>query len=71
MPPAELREHWVASIWYIYYIWSVNKLKLDYKENDFGSGSLRSKVFNQLQNDIINGYYEPGDSLIEAKLSPG
>jgi DNA-binding GntR family transcriptional regulator len=31
--------------------------------------SLRGKVFNQLQNDILNGLYQPGDSLIETKLS--
>lgn len=33
------------------------------------SNSLRSRVFNQIQNDILNGVYEPGDSLIETKLS--
>lgn len=32
-------------------------------------GSLRNKVFTQLQNDILNGKYQPGESLIETKLS--
>lgn len=31
--------------------------------------SLRGKVFIQLQNDILNGKYQPGDSLIETRLS--
>ncbi|MCX7842718.1 MAG: GntR family transcriptional regulator [Clostridia bacterium] len=31
--------------------------------------SLRGRVFNQLQNDILNGKYQPGESLIETKLS--
>ncbi len=31
--------------------------------------SLRGKVFNQLQNDILNGKYHPGESLVETKLS--
>jgi DNA-binding GntR family transcriptional regulator len=44
-------------------------LKVDYNESDSQSGSLRSRVFSQLQNDILNGLYESGDSLIETKLS--
>jgi len=44
-------------------------MKVDYEEDDPKSGSLRSRVFNQLQNDILNGFYEPGDNLIETKLS--
>lgn len=44
-------------------------LKVDFGDSDSQSGSLRSRVFNQLQNDILNGLYEPGDSLIETKLS--
>lgn len=44
-------------------------LKVDFSDSDSQSGSLRSRVFNQLQNDILNGLYEPGDSLIETKLS--
>lgn len=31
--------------------------------------SLRSRVFAQIENDILNGKYKPGDSLIETKLS--
>lgn len=31
--------------------------------------SLRSKIYNQLRNDILNGVYKPGDSLIEMKLA--
>lgn len=31
--------------------------------------SLRAKVFNKLQNDILDGKYKPGDSLIETKLA--
>ena len=42
---------------------------VDYGEGDSQSGSLRGRVFSQLQNDILNGLYEPGDSLIETKLS--
>jgi DNA-binding GntR family transcriptional regulator len=43
--------------------------KMEYDDVLNQSGSLRSKVFNQLQNDILNGLYQPGDSLIETKLS--
>ena len=31
--------------------------------------SLRQRVFERLQNDILNGKYQPGDSLIETRLS--
>lgn len=44
-------------------------MKVEYEADDSRAGSLRSRVFNQLQNDILNGYYEPGESLIETKLS--
>ncbi|MEN6314654.1 MAG: GntR family transcriptional regulator [Clostridiaceae bacterium] len=44
-------------------------MKVEYAEDDSRAGSLRSRVFSQLQNDILNGYYEPGESLIETKLS--
>lgn len=42
--------------------------------NEFGDSnpqfnSLHSRVFNQIRNDILNGVYEPGDNLIETKLS--
>lgn len=36
---------------------------------DSGSSSLRSKVFLQLQSDILNGKYSPGESLVETRLS--
>lgn len=36
-------------------------------END--SGSLRLRVFNSLENDILSGKYSEGDSLNEIKLS--
>jgi DNA-binding GntR family transcriptional regulator len=44
-------------------------LKVDFGNSDSQYGSLQSRVFSQLQNDILNGLYEPGDSLIEKKLS--
>ncbi len=31
--------------------------------------SLRERVFQQLEDEILNGKYKPGDSLIESKLS--
>lgn len=31
--------------------------------------SLRAKVYTKLKNDILNGIYDPGESLIELKLS--
>ena len=42
---------------------------VDYGGSEPQSGSLRSRVFTQLQNDILNGRYEPGESLTELKLS--
>lgn len=33
------------------------------------TNSLRGRVFSQLENDILNGKYQTGDSLIETKLS--
>lgn len=42
---------------------------VDYNNADTSLGSLRNKVFSQIQNDILNGRYEPGESLIEKKLS--
>lgn len=44
-------------------------MKVEYGDADSLSNSLRSRVFTQLQNDILNGVYEPGESLIETKLS--
>ncbi|MCR4434657.1 MAG: GntR family transcriptional regulator [Clostridiales bacterium] len=41
--------------------------KIDIEESGNNS-SLRARVFNQLQNDILNGKYQYGESLIETKL---
>lgn len=43
--------------------------KFDKLDGDGYSGSLRERVFAQIQNDILNGKYEPGDNLIELRLS--
>ncbi|MDP4181807.1 MAG: GntR family transcriptional regulator [Bacillota bacterium] len=43
--------------------------KIEHNESDSILSSLRGKVFNQLQNDIINGKYQPGENLIETRLS--
>lgn len=43
--------------------------KIEHNETEFNVGSLRGKVFNLLQNDILNGVYQTGDSLVETKLS--
>jgi DNA-binding GntR family transcriptional regulator len=43
--------------------------RLDHDDGESYSSSLRAKVFNQLQNDILNGKYQPEDSLIETRLS--
>lgn len=42
--------------------------KIEKIDND-GSSSLRGKVFFQIENDILNGKYKPGENLIETKLS--
>jgi DNA-binding GntR family transcriptional regulator len=42
---------------------------IEHDENENSLSSLRAKVFNQLQNDILNGKYQPGDSLIELRLT--
>lgn len=39
---------------------------IEYINND--NNSLRAKVFSRIQNDILNGVYQPGDSLTEKKL---
>lgn len=39
---------------------------IEYINND--NSSLRAKVFSRIQNDILNGVYQPGDSLTEKKL---
>jgi DNA-binding GntR family transcriptional regulator len=43
--------------------------KIEQDDNESYLHSLRAKVFNQIQNDILNGIYQPGDSLIETRLS--
>ena len=43
--------------------------RIEHDESDSNQHSLRGKVFNQLRNDIINGKYQPGESLIETRLS--
>ncbi len=43
--------------------------RIDHDETESYSNSLRGKVFLQLQNDILNGKYQAGDSLIETRLS--
>ncbi len=40
-----------------------------WEDNAYGQGSLRGQVFTKIQDDIINGRYEPGDSLVETKLA--
>jgi len=43
--------------------------KIEQSDNENNLNSLHGKVFYQLQNDILNGKYQPGDSLIETRLS--
>jgi DNA-binding GntR family transcriptional regulator len=43
--------------------------RIENDESIGGFNSLSGRVFAQLQNDIINGKYKPGDSLIETKLA--
>lgn len=43
--------------------------KIEHEDNDGSLHSLRGRVFNLLRNDILNGKYEPGESLIETRLS--
>ena len=42
--------------------------KIEHEEDSY-LNSLRGRVFMQLENDILNGKYQPGESLIETKLS--
>jgi DNA-binding GntR family transcriptional regulator len=42
--------------------------KTNYNSNQ-NINSLRSWVFNKIEDDILNGRYQPGDDLIETKLS--
>ncbi|HEX9061325.1 MAG TPA: GntR family transcriptional regulator [Clostridia bacterium] len=43
--------------------------RIEHDESENFNHSLRGKVFHQLQNEILNGKYNPGDSLVETKLS--
>jgi DNA-binding GntR family transcriptional regulator len=43
--------------------------KIEFDDKDRYQGSLTERVFVQLQNDILNGRYQPGDSLVEMRLS--
>jgi len=43
--------------------------KIEHDEIEGNLNSLRGKVFTQLENDILDGKYQPGESLIETKLS--
>jgi DNA-binding GntR family transcriptional regulator len=47
----------------------VDVSKIEYGDNEGYQGSLSERVFTQLQNDILNGKYQPGDSLVETRLS--
>ncbi|WP_010248187.1 GntR family transcriptional regulator [Acetivibrio cellulolyticus] len=42
--------------------------RIEHDESEINLHSLRAKVFNHIQNDILNGVYKPGDSLTESKL---
>lgn len=44
-------------------------MDVEFEGSNLRFSSLRDRVFSQLQNDILNGLYEPGESLIESKLS--
>jgi DNA-binding GntR family transcriptional regulator len=44
----------------------MRKIEIDQDNENY---SLRAKVFKELEEDILNGKFQPGDSLIETKLS--
>jgi len=44
-------------------------IRIGYNGENGAANSLGTRVFKQLQNDIINGEYQPGDCLTETKLS--
>ncbi|NSW89240.1 MAG: GntR family transcriptional regulator [Firmicutes bacterium] len=44
-------------------------LKIEYNDDSDAGNPLGARVFKRLQNDIINGKYQPGDYLVETKLS--
>lgn len=43
--------------------------KIEHNDIENHLNSLRGKVFQQLENDILNGRYQTGESLIETRLS--
>lgn len=43
--------------------------RLSHQEGESALNSLRGRVFAQLQDDILNGRYAAGDSLVETRLS--
>jgi len=43
--------------------------RLDVDENSVYYNSLTDRIFMQIENDILLGKYQPGESLIETKLS--
>jgi len=43
--------------------------RLDLDENTANFNSLTDRIFMQIENDILFGKYQPGESLIETKLS--
>jgi len=44
-------------------------MEFGHDEDENYSSSLRGRVFSHIENDILNGKYKPGESLIETKLS--
>ncbi len=42
---------------------------LTYDDNENAMHSLRGKAFSQIRQQILNGTYKPGESLIETRLS--
>ncbi len=44
-------------------------MKVEFGDTNPHFDSLHSRVYNQIRNDILNGVYEPGESLVETKLS--
>ncbi len=52
-----------------YGLGGVCMIRVGYSGESGAANSLGTRVFKQLQNDIINGEYQPGDYLTETKLS--
>lgn len=47
----------------------VKNVEIEFGETGPQTNSLHSRVYNRIRNDILNGVYEPGESLVETKLS--